>query len=107
MADGSMETVVAVLSNQLETMGGRLERVEARMSALEQQLTDADLARMEHARSTERLLHEIRADQKLEFAKRDEFTRGAKWSIYIAWVVLTSGFLLGAVKLIQIIPKGN
>ena len=107
MADGSMETTVAVLSNQLETMGGRLEQVEKRLSRLEQQLVEADHARVEHALRTEQLLNEIRADQKLEFAKRDEFTRGAKWSIYIAWIVLTSGALMGAVKLFQLLPKGN
>lgn len=102
-----IETTVAVLSSQLDAMDERLDRVEKRLTGLEHQLAEADRARVEHGLRTEQLLNEIRADQKLEFAKRDEFTRGAKWSIYIAWIVLTSGALMGAAKLFQLLPKGN
>ncbi len=107
MVANDMEVSVAVLSKQLETMDERLKYVETQLKDFDKRMAAADLARAEHALRTETMLAEIKAQQELQFAKRDEFTRGAKWSIYIAWIVLTSGALMGAAKLFHLLPKGN
>lgn len=106
MEDPDKQVQVAIIASELKSLDGRMDALEKKLEALDLRLQHDSQDRTACHHKLETTLAKMEATQRLEFAKRDEFSRGAKWAIYIAWAVLTSGLLAAGAKLLQFFGKG-